>query len=82
MSTRKSRAGRRWGWPLVLAVVVVAGVAETPATASPEPTPLAKYRELSRQAEKLSQDLLGAQADLDRKRTQQWNSPRVPTPSS
>jgi hypothetical protein len=46
--------------------VVVAGVAEAPASAVPEPTPLAKYREHSRQAAKLSQNLLDAQADLDR----------------
>ncbi|WP_326566098.1 NlpC/P60 family protein [Amycolatopsis rhabdoformis] len=67
MFTRNDRAGRRWGWPLALAVVVVAGVAQPSATAAPEPTPLTKYRDLSRQAEKLSQDLLGAQADLDHK---------------
>ncbi|MEV4599162.1 hypothetical protein AB0K15_17325 [Amycolatopsis sp. NPDC049253] len=61
MSTRKSRAGRRWA-----VAVVVAGVAETPASAVPEPTPLAQYREYSRQAAKLSRNLLDAQADLDR----------------
>ncbi|WP_329067271.1 C40 family peptidase [Amycolatopsis sp. NBC_01480] len=65
MNSRK-HGTRRWGWPLVLAVVV-AGAVGTTASAAPEPTPLEKYRELSQQAEKLSQDLLGAQADLDAK---------------